>query len=267
MADPSLRDRFYTRPVSRALTAPSTILLAGAAAAVGVVATAPLSLPIAVAVGAVAGAAAFGARVGLAIPRGRQEGRDARTGIRIDPLAVGEPWRRFVADALATRQRYADAIEGMEKGPLRERLGAIGARLDEGIDESWRIARRGHLMTEARRRVDAETARRELAEVEANADETWAQGSRLQQTAEALKAQIATADRMDGVIVDTLDRLRLLDARLDESVTRAVELSVAADGVEDLGELDADVDGVVTEMETLRLALEEVEGRPAPGAG
>lgn len=264
MTDPSLRDRFYTRPVARVITAPSTILLAGAAAAVGVVATAPLTLPVSIVIGAVAGITAFGARVGLAIPRRRKEGRDPRTGERIDPFAVGEPWRRFVSDAQATRQRYEAATRGMASGPLKDRLGEIGGRLDEGIDECWRIARRGHLLTEARGRIDADSTRRELAEVEANASAPWAAGSRLEQTAEALRAQVAAVDRMDRVIVDTLDRLRLLDARLDESVTRAIELSVAADDADDLGQLDADVDGLVTEMEALRQALDEVEGRPGP---
>ena len=46
---------------------------------------------------------------------------------------------------------------------------------------------------------------------------------------------------MDRLIAETRDRLRLLDARLDEAVTRAIELSVRAQRTEDLGGL-ADID-------------------------
>jgi hypothetical protein len=61
---------------------------------------------------------------------------------------------------------------------------------------------------------------------------------------------------MDRVLADTRSRLQLLDARRDESVTRAIELSVQS-GPEDLTGLGDDVDGIVTEMEALRQALEE----------
>ena len=54
MARLSLRDRFFTPQVARALTSPSGILSLGAGAAVGIVATAPVSVPLAV-VGAVVG--------------------------------------------------------------------------------------------------------------------------------------------------------------------------------------------------------------------
>jgi hypothetical protein len=68
---------------------------------------------------------------------------------------------------------------------------------------------------------------------------------------------------MQAVSQDTRDRLRLLDARLDELVARSAEVSV---GAGDTGGLSDEVDGVVTELEALRLALEETGGsRPATG--
>ena len=90
----------------------------------------------------------------------------------------------------------------------------------------------------------------------------------LMKQAQSLQAQIATADRMDATIKDTVDRLRLLDARLDEMVTRAVELSTEADSSADVVGLGADVDGLVTEMESLRSALEDTDQIAAdePGA-
>ena len=52
----------------------------------------------------------------------------------------------------------------------------------------------------------------------------------------------------------------MLDARLDESVARAIELSVSLDDAEGLAGLGADVESVVSEMEALRQALEETSG-------
>jgi hypothetical protein len=61
---------------------------------------------------------------------------------------------------------------------------------------------------------------------------------------------------------DTAEQLRLLDARLDEAVARAVELSLSGDSGKLTG-LDSDVDDLVAEMEALRQALEETGGGTA----
>jgi hypothetical protein len=70
---------------------------------------------------------------------------------------------------------------------------------------------------------------------------------------------------MQATVHETADRLRLLDARLDELVAKAVEVSV---GAADSSWLSNEVDGVVGELESLRLAIEDTNsaaaGRP-PG--
>ena len=53
------------------------------------------------------------------------------------------------------------------------------------------------------------------------------------------------------------------NARLDEAVARAYELSVQASDVADLGGLGNDVDNLVVEMEALRQGLEEAGGQAA----
>ncbi|HEU5151148.1 MAG TPA: hypothetical protein VFU19_11655 [Iamia sp.] len=253
----SFRDRFWTPPVARAVTAPSSILLAGGAAAVGIVATAPLSLPLGVLAGIVAGGLAYGGRVLAAVPRD-----DAP---RIDASAVGEPWRRFVLDAQAARRRFDEAVRTMDRGPVRSRLDEIGARLDDGVAETWRVARRGHNLTAARAGIDAAGIAGELAEAERIAGS--AQDPRAARTIEALRAQLGSAERMDAVIADTVSTLRLLDARLDEAVTRAIELSSGSADAAHASQVDGEVDGIVGEMEALRSALEEAGaagGRPVP---
>jgi DNA anti-recombination protein RmuC len=79
---------------------------------------------------------------------------------------------------------------------------------------------------------------------------------------ESLQSQIATARRLQEVTRDTAEQLRLLDARLDEAVARAVELSLSGDSGKLTG-LDSDVDDLVAEMEALRQALEETGGGTA----
>jgi hypothetical protein len=245
------RDRFFSPKVARAVTSPTAILATGAAAAVGVVAFGPF--------GVLAGLLGYAARVGLAIPRG---GRSER----IDPFGVKEPWRTFVGDAVRARRRFDEAIGDMASGPLKDRLVEIGDRLDTGVEEIWNIAKRGQILADARRRLNPDQTRWEMNQVAPPGTEV-APGSTTEQTLRSLEAQIQTAERMDSVINGTLDRLRLLDARLDETVTRAVELSVDAAGsaaeVGGVGGLGADVDGLVTEMEALRQALDEAD-RAAP---
>jgi len=246
----SFRDRFFTPRVARAVTSPSAILATGVTAAIGIAALGPF--------GVLAGLIGYGVRVAVAIPR-NPNGRE------VDPFAVGEPWRGFVSDAVQAQRRFADATRTMRSGPLRDRLHDIGDRLDTGVDEVWRIAQRGQLLATARKQLNPDEARWELQQLVANNPKP-APGSALEQTAQSYQAQIDSAARMDRVIGDTADKLRLMAARLDEMVTRTVELSTAADDSADLGGLGADVDGLVNEMESLRQALEDTgrAGDPQP---
>lgn len=251
----SLRDRFFTPPVARAFTSPTGILALGAGAGLGILTGGGI-------IAAIVGAAlAYGARIGLAIPRGATEER-------IDPFTVGEPWRHYVQDALSAQRRFRDAVHRARRGPLHERLQEIEARVDTGVREVWRIARRGHDLVDARKRVDPDAIRREIAATQANAGQPWAAGGALERTMEALQAQLATVERLDRVIVDADSRLRLLNARLDEAAARTIELSVQAHDASDLRGLGRDVDDMVDEMEALRQAIEETSGnRPGEDPG
>lgn len=253
MSRRSFRDRFFTPPVAKAIVSPLGILLAGAGAAVGFFAA---GVPLAIGLGI----AAWGGRVIAAVPR------DERTA-RIDPFTLGEPWKRDVQDALQAQNRFTEAINGTERGPLRERMEEIGERVAVGVEEAWRVARQGQNLQTARRRIDTAAAETELAGVQAELaraeeDVLTTTGSSLQRTAESLEAQLASARRLEATIADARSRLKLTNARLDEAVARAAELSVQAGDVRDLAGLGDDVDALVTDLEALRLGLEEVE-RPA----
>ncbi len=247
MAGLSLRDRFFTPPVARALTSASGILALGAGAALGIVAGGgPIGAVLLALVG-------FGGRVALAIPR-------APADSRIDPFTLAEPWRHYVTDALHAQRRFEESVRSAREGPLRDRLGEIESRVETGVQEVWRIARRGHELVDARRRVDPDSIRREIAATEANAAQPWAAGSAMERTMKSLRAQLGTAERLERVISDADNQLRLLNARLDEAAARTIELSVQASQVSDLGGLGDDVDQMVDDMEALRLAIEETSG-------
>jgi len=250
MAGLSLRDRFFTPPVAQAITSPSGILLLGAGASLGILAG-----------GGVIGAAALGClawagRVVAAIPRAPEDAR-------IDPFTLSEPWRHYVTDALQARTRFQESVDSAQAGPLQDRLREIQHRVDTGVREVWRIARRGHDLVDARRRVDPDAIRRELGATTAPGPTS----ATTQRTVESLQAQLATVERIEAVIDDADSRLRLLNARLDEAAARTIELSVRANDVADLGGLGDDVDQMVDEMESLRQAIEETGGGAVAEAG
>jgi hypothetical protein len=272
-----LPEHLKNRKTAEAVTAPSAVLLAGAGTAVGVLAG--VGLPIAV----VVGLAAYGVRVALGLPRKKRPER-------IDLSGLSQPWRAYMKDAMEAQRRYARAVATADPGPLRDRLTEIGARLDAGVRECYRIARRGAALetglsglqtgvawSDLMHGLDAfriPAALRErvqqgesIRDHPALADELRKHGMDTQalQKLEALQAQVLSAQRLGAVAQDARSRLELLNARLDEAVARAVELSLSAEDAAALSGLGGDVDSLVGEMESLRSALDEA-GRAGRGA-
>lgn len=251
MAPSSFRDRFFTRPVSHALTSPSGILAAGAGAAVGIVATAPFSIPVAILGGLAGGAIGLGGRLLAAMPRDADRSR-------IDPFAVQEPWRHSVIDALQAKVRFEQAASSFAAGPLRDAVARVGGQVAEAVDQCWEVAQQGDLVARARANIDDRAITRELTRLrtsigDADPNDTQAR------TLDALRSQAESAERLDRVLAETTDRLDLLNARLDQSVTQAIELSVS-NRAGDADAIGADVGRIVEELETLRLAMADVQG-------
>jgi hypothetical protein len=252
-----LPERVRTPAVARAVVSPSALLLAGAGMAGAILG----GLPLAAAAGV--GALAWAARVAFAVPR-----RPA--GERVDPFRVGEPWRRFVQDALQARDRFERTVRRMRPGPLQERLATVERRVAEGVQECWRIARHGDALIDALREIDVDDAQRDLDELEEARSRAGRDGRRaesMDRAVEAVEAQLQSARRIDSVARDAVDRLRVLTAQLDEAVARAVELSVRAHDVGELEPLTDDVDNLVGELEALRQGLEETGGTAAQATG
>jgi hypothetical protein len=242
MARPSFRDRFFTPRVAEAIMSPLGILLAGVGTAAGIL----VGLPVVAAAGI--GVAAWGGRVLAAVPGGTPSARVA-------PSSLSEPWRSYGLQAEESKRRFDRVVESVAPGPLRERLELLSGRLDQGVDESWRIARRGDQIGAAIGKIDTVSAEAELADLRRRLNGV-APSPAQAQTIEALEAQLASAQRLTALADGARDRLRLLDARFDELLARTVEVSVGTGDTDVLGE---DVDGLVHELEALRMAMEEAE--------
>ena len=246
----AIPDRYKSRKTGEALTTPSAIVLAGAGAAVGIVA----GLPLLAAAGI--GAAAWAARVAFALPRRKRVDR-------IDPFRLSEPWRLFVRDALEAQARFDRTVERMRPGPMQDRLRQVAARVGDGVRECWGIACQGDELQDAYQQLDVQSIQAELKQLEAEKEASRGDADHvasIDRASAAVRSQLSSAKRISDVATDASDRLRVLNAQLDEAVARAVELSVHADNVSDVAPLGADVDSLVSELESLREGLEETGG-------
>lgn len=244
-------DREAVRRVASSGSAPLAILAAGGGAAVGIAVGNPL---LAVAL------AGVGWLV-VAVPsvrRSRPSGGDHR------PPDLRLPWRQFVAQAQEAQSRIRTTVDNVASGPLHDRLGRIGDQVDRGVDEAMRVARRGQQLDDVRRQIDTFRIERELEELDDTSPETSPENRA--RMFDALRSQLASADRLDRVLTDAHGRLRLLVAGLDEAVARTFELSVRSTTSSDLGDVDLTLEDVLDEMEALRQGLDDAHGA-APAEG
>ena len=243
MASRSFRNRFFTPPVARAIMSPLGILAFGVVAAGGILA----GLPLAAGLGA--GAVVWAGNVFRSVPKA------AKTSGRVDPFTLSEPWRGYVQAAQSAKLRFDRTVQGTRQGPIQDRLKEMGGRLDDAIEDCWRVASRGDDIDAAIAQLNPSEAQLDLAETRKRIRERGMTPD-LESTERSLQAQIASYQRMRTVSEDTRDRLRLLDARFDELVAQAAEVSV---GAGDTAGLSDDIDGLASELEALRLALEETD--------
>jgi nitroreductase len=247
----SFRDRFFTRRTAEAIMAPSSILLGGAGTAVAILAGAPIVAAAGV------GAAVYAGWVALRMPRARAAGQDQR----IDLSRLRQPWRWYVREARDSQTRFRQAVANTSAGPLQERLAEIGARLDDGVAECWRIANRGQELEAAL----AKLVPVRVVEERIRALQAEPPSATSDDLIRALRGQAESFRRIEATAVDARNRLQVLEVRLDEAVARAVELSLQADDPGQLHGLGADVDSLVAEMEALRHGLEVAAGQTAVG--
>lgn len=178
-----------------------------------------------------------------------------------DPFTLSEPWRQFVQSADRSRRAMRATVAGVKDGPTKERLGGIVGRVDEAVIETWSIARGGDEIDAAVKRIDPVRLRSRLATLTSQS----ASGSGdVQAAARSVESQLQSADRLKALSASTADRLRLTQARLDELVARAAEVSI---GASDPAAYAHDVDELADELEALRLAVAEISDVDGIAAG
>lgn len=170
--------------------------------------------------------------------------------IAIDPFVLSEPWRRYVSAAQAAQRRYVEIVSATPAGPLRSNLESITRQVQRGVEECWLIAKRGDELDVALKQLDATSLQARLANATDDA------------TRASLQAQLDSTQRIRTTRDDTDRQLRLLNTRLGELLAHAAEVSVGSDTTSDLGSA---VDDVVMQLESLRLAVEDINNIPRPG--
>jgi hypothetical protein len=236
----------FTPATAKAIMAPWRLALTAVAGVAAAVLGAPWWLAI------ITAASFFLITMPLSIPR-------AERVPRIDAFALSEPWRRYVSSAQKAHTRYLQTVRSAQQGPLRTRLEEIGRKLEDGLQECWTIARDGD-------RIDATLARLRASELQANlvrlrTEQQTTPSDATEATIASLEQQLATADRLRTRSTEASDRLRLAQTQLDQLVASAAEVAA---GIGDGDLLESGIESVVTELEALRLAVEETNGQPEP---
>ena len=176
---------------------------------------------------------------------------------RIDPFALGEPWRFFVRDALTARNRFEDTLRSTKPGPVKDRLVTIQDSVEAGVRECWEVAKQAQTIAQARKQLDAPALRRRLETLEGRDVDTTV-------TERSVRAQLDSVARLDAVLADVTSRLEVLEAQLTEAVTRAIEVSALARHDDELAGVGTAIEHVVDNLEALRAALDETNRTASP---
>jgi len=254
MAIERLPEEVRTPAVARAMFSPSAILLGGGAASLVILAGLWPLAPVAALVG-------WGAKVALAVPRDRRS--------TINPGRLPDPWRTFVLEAAQAAKRFKDLVRTLPSGPLRDELTEVGQRVDEGVRECWEIANRGVRLDLARKQLGLSQASNELDRLRGERGLRAQQGmdlASIDMAINAVQRQLAAGQRVEAAAFEARDRLRVLNAQLDEAVAAVVEMTLRPSAGGSAGAVRGQVNGIVEGLEALRLALDETDTLTAPSA-
>jgi len=170
----------------------------------------------------------------------------------VDPAAVPAAYRGAVDDALRARAQFGELVAGLRDGPLQDRMGELGTRLDAGVLAVWRTAVQAADIDRVAATLDTERVTAELKQ----ARRTGAPDD----VVTALQDRFASTQRLLNSRDELRDRLPVLEARLGTAVAKAAELTLtspAAAGAEIAG-LEADLDDLVGELDALGGATTEL---------
>jgi hypothetical protein len=177
----------------------------------------------------------------------------------IDPWALPEPWRGLVQQALDARKQFNSAAEAWPQGPLRERLVSLEPAVEAEVSGVWVAARQGATLSGGypvgAKRSSAADLSAELQAVHLEradlSEGNQVRRDELDRAEQAIAAQLQAARRAESTSQAVEDRLRLLVARLDESVTSLVGLTAGPGGAGDLEGRGTVIEGAAASIEGL----------------
>lgn len=167
----------------------------------------------------------------------------------IDPAAAPRRFARSVDNALEARRRYQDLVDGLQPGPVRDRLVTLQAQVDAGVTAVWDTVMRAAEMERVLATLDPERVTAELKEAR--------RSKAAPEVVAAQEARFGAVQRLLNALDETEDRLHLLDVRVGGTVARAAEVALASGAGAD--DLDAELRAVVDELGTLRTALDSLD--------
>jgi len=170
----------------------------------------------------------------------------------VDPAAVPPAYRAPVADARRARAQFDELVAGLREGPLRDRLGELGRRVDAGVLAVWRTATQAAEIDRVTSTLDPDRVTAELKQAR--------RSGATDDVVAALQERFASTQRLLNARDELRDRLPVLEARLGTAVARAAEIvltSPASAGAEIAG-LETDLERLVGELDALGAATTEL---------
>ncbi len=178
----------------------------------------------------------------------------------IDPFTLQEPWRRYVQSAMQSRRRLDDVVNQRADGPMRDRLADTVRQVDDIVARIWEAAQEGHAISSASRLADLPSLERRISTTETQlADLPDERRGPLESSLGSLRSSVEVGRRLARDRDQASDRLRELNARLDELVIRGIEVSASNVNTTDADTLRAELDSLVVDVEGLRQGLAETK--------
>lgn len=166
--------------------------------------------------------------------------------------ALPAPWSRLVADATAARVRFDEVLRAASAGPTRDRLKQLRGEVSDCVGRCEETARRGVQLQHFAQTVNIESVRSRLVEAEEDL-RRQPDDRHAAELAETVRSELASAERLRGLVDKTQRSLRRLVSQLNDIVNRAAEFAFAQTGQ------GSDLDAVVHDLEALRQGFAEVE--------
>jgi hypothetical protein len=208
--------------------------------------------------------------------RSRREKAARPKPAQVDPWSVPEPWRQLLHQADNAQSRFNQAIQDWPPGPIRERLTDLQPRLWADVGDIGTIAHRGAALSSWVSGVPAtgrptatqlgEQLRRTEAERQKLAGRSASRDASLARTEEAIAAQLRAVNNASEAEALVLDRLRVVVARLDETVTSLLLLG-AGGGEAQADSVTASLDQINDEVTALLRGLAEATGTSTEALG